>query len=206
MQLELPAGESIILSTHAAFRASPQPATASGEAVVLEGPWTIQFDAGGPTLPAGRTLERLSSWTTLAGDDVKAFSGTATYSTRFPLPGEAADRWRFDLGQVHESAHVRLNGLDLETLIGPRFRLEIPSGRLRESNLLEVSVTNLMANRIAALDRAGVSWKTFYNVNFPARLPENRGPDGLFTAARWEPRPSGLLGPVVLAPLPSRRP
>ncbi len=44
-------------------------------------------------------------------------------------------------------------------------------------------------------------WKTFYNVNFPSRLPENRGPDGLFTAARWEPLPSGLLGPVTLTPL-----
>ena len=66
--------------------------------------------------------------------------------------------------------------------------------QLRASNVLEVSVTNLMANRIAALDRAGVRWKTFYNVNFPSRLPENRGPDGLFTAAKWEPLDSGLLG------------
>ena len=41
----------------------------------------------------------------------------------------------------------------------------------------------------------------FYNVNFPARLPENRGPDGLFSAAKWEALESGLLGPVTLTPL-----
>ena len=33
------------------------------------------------------------------------------------------------------------------------------------------------------------------------RLPENRGADGLFSAAKWEPLESGLLGPVTLTPL-----
>ena len=67
--------------------------------------------------------------------------------------------------------------------------------------MLEIHVSNLMANRIAALDRAGVRWRKFYNVNFPARLPQNRGPDGLFSASAWEPLDSGLIGPVTLTPL-----
>jgi hypothetical protein len=46
-----------------------------------------------------------------------------------------------------------------------------------------------------------VNWKRFYNINMPARLPENRGPDGLFTAAKWEPLESGLMGPVTLTPV-----
>ena len=58
-----------------------------------------------------------------------------------------------------------------------------------------------MANRIADLDRRGVVWKKFYNINFPSRLPENRGADGLFTAAAWPPLDSGLVGPVTLIPL-----
>jgi hypothetical protein len=62
-----------------------------------------------------------------------------------------------------------------------------------------------MANRIAALDKAGAVWRNFYNVNFPARLPQNRGADGLFSAAAWEPLPSGLLGPVTIVPLAARR-
>ena len=72
---------------------------------------------------------------------------------------------------------------------------------LAERNLLEIDVTNQMANRIADLDRRHVPWKKFYNVNFPARMPENRGPDGLFTAAGWDPLESGLLGPVTLQPV-----
>ena len=62
-------------------------------------------------------------------------------------------------------------------------------------------MTNLSANRIADLDRRGVPWKKFYNVNFPARLPESRGADGLFSAAHWTPLESGLIGPVTLTPL-----
>lgn len=205
--LELPAGESIILSTSTTGVGKPVGLpTVAGVATAVAGPWTLRFVAGGPTLPAAQTITRLSSWTTLGGDDLKAFSGTAVYSTRFPVPPERADLWRLDLGSVHDSAQVRLNGRDLETLIGPHFRLTVTPDQLRASNLLEVNVTNLMANRIAELDRLGVAWRRFYNVNFPSRLPENRGPDGLFTAVRWEPLASGLVGPVLLTPLRTTRP
>ena len=101
---------------------------------------------------------------------------------------------------------MRLNGQALGTSIGSPHRFIVPDGMLRSSNALEVAVTNLSANRIADLDRRGVPWKKFYNVNFPARLPENRGPDGLFSAAKWEPLDSGLLGPVVITPLRTTRP
>jgi len=90
---------------------------------------------------------------------------------------------------------------ELGTFIGPWFRLDIPADAFRERNLLEVEVTNLMANRIADLDRRGVPWKKFYNVNFPARLAANRGSEGLFNAGPWSPLPSGLAGPVTLTPL-----
>jgi hypothetical protein len=72
---------------------------------------------------------------------------------------------------------------------------------LQDQNTLEIAVTNLAANRIAAMDKSGANWKRFYNTNMPSRLPENRGPDGQFTAAGWEPRESGLIGPVTLNPL-----
>jgi hypothetical protein len=79
--------------------------------------------------------------------------------------------------------------------------LTIPKNRLTAENTLEITVTNLSVNRIADLDRRDPSWKKFYNTNYPARLPANRGADGNFSAARWTPRASGLLGPVTLTPL-----
>jgi alpha-L-rhamnosidase len=205
--LSLDAGESIIAQTAArgvgdAYQV-PEPA---GPPIDLRGPWSLEFVRGGPALPAPRTLERLGSWTRLEGNDVTTFSGTAVYRTTFARPAGGAASWRLDLGRVESSARVTLNGRDLGTLIGPTFAVILDSTQLTPQNTLDLYVTNLMANRIASLDRSGVRWKTFYNVNFPARFPENRGPDGLFSAAKWEPADSGLLGPVTLTPLvdPSR--
>ncbi|MEX2601710.1 MAG: hypothetical protein WD355_08685, partial [Balneolaceae bacterium] len=70
----------------------------------------------------------------------------------------------------------------------------------QEENELEIEVANLMANRIAWLDREGAAWKKFYNVNFPARFGLNRNENGLFDASGWEPQPSGMAGPVTLIP------
>jgi alpha-L-rhamnosidase len=205
VHLAIPAGGSIIVRTTGGQTGEAYPDfVPAGTPVAVAGPWTVRFVAGGPTLPAARTTERLGSWTAFDGDDVKQFSGTAIYTTRFPAPAGQAAAWRLDLGRVHDSARVRLNGRDLGTIIGPSFDIAIDAGHLAAVNTLEVHVTNLMANRIAALDKGGVGWKKFYNINFPARLPENRGPDGLFTAAKWAPLDSGLLGPVQLSPLHAR--
>jgi len=107
-----------------------------------------------------------------------------------------------DLGRVADSARVIVNGREVAALIDPPWRAVLAAAGLkRGENILEVAVTNLSANRIADLDRRGVPWKKFYNVNMPARRGENRDAHGLFTAARWEPRTSGLLGPVKLVPM-----
>ncbi len=199
--LQIPAGGSLIVAE------SPAPADetfdafrAAGEPVAVAGPWTVRFIKGGPRLPSRRSVDRLQSWTTF-GRDAEVFSGTAVYATAFARPKSADQLWQLDLGRVAESARIRLNGRDVATLIGAPYRVVLDASQLQASNTLEVSVTNLSANRIRDLDLRDVSWKKFYNVNFPARLPENRGPDGLFTAARWEPLESGLLGPVTLTPM-----
>jgi hypothetical protein len=203
--LQFPAGASRIVRTydHEVSAAPWRYTETAGDAVPVTGPWTLDFVSGGPTLPATVHDAPLGSWTDLPGDDVKRFSGTARYTVTFPRPAlpDGATSWRLDLGEVHESARVMLNGKSLGTFIGPWWRVEIPAAALRDTNELVVLASNLMANRIADLDRRGVPWKKFYNVNFPPRLAANRGPDGLFSAAKWTPLPSGLVGPVTLTPL-----
>jgi hypothetical protein len=203
--LQFPAGASRIVRTydHDVAAAPWRYTETAGAAVPVTDSWTLDFVSGGPTLPATVHDAPLGSWTDLPGDDVKRFSGTARYTVTFPrptLPGGATS-WRLDLGKVHESARVVLNGKSLGTFIGPWWRVEVPASALRDTNELVVLASNLMANRIADLDRRGVPWKKFYNVNFPPRLAANRGPDGLFSAAKWTPLPSGLVGPVTLTPL-----
>lgn len=202
VQLAVPPGGSLIVATAAnASGESFRFPTPAGNAIDIAGPWRVAFIDGGPDRPREQAINALTSWTEFAGDAGRAFSGTARYTATFPHPGGDARTWQLDLGRVRDSARVTLNGRDLGTLIGPSFRVTVDRAHFRADNVLQIEVSNLMANRMAALDRAGVRWKTFYNVNFPSRLPENRGPDGLFTAAAWRPLESGLLGPVRIREL-----
>lgn len=167
----------------------------------IAGKWTLSFLSGGPVLPATKEIENPGYWTDLPGDDVKVFSGTAQYSIHFAKPFFAADNYSLDLGAVQESAEVLLNGNKLAVLIGPSYRFVIPAAKLKVDNLLQVIVANGMPNRIVDLEKRGVVWKKFYNTNFSSGMPQNRGGDGLFTAAKWQPSASGLLGPVTIQAL-----
>jgi len=137
----------------------------------------------------------------LEGESYKAFSGTAVYKTTFSKPSEDAKYYRLDLGKVAHSARIILNGKELSTLISAPFSFILPNAILKQENTLEISVTNLMGNRMADMERRGVPYKIFYNVNFPAYKAGNRGADGLFTTSGWQPQESGLIGPVTLTPL-----
>jgi len=178
----------------------------------------------------------LGSWADETDPRSLAFSGTAVYRTTFDAPDGQVRAWLLDLGAVHESARVRLNGRDLGTLIGPVFRLRlagaIPSGsdpvgsdpvgsdpsewdglklggnfrdrigsndpldgRVRPvGNVLEIEVTNLSANRLRDLDRRKVAWRVFHDINV---VNLDYQP---LDASNWPILPSGLLGPVTLAP------
>ncbi|GAB3838086.1 glycosyl hydrolase [Hymenobacter jeollabukensis] len=204
--LQLAPGESCILETNEAPVSAPSYAylKPAGAAQPLAGPWSVSFVTGGPTLPAKAETRELTSWTTFS-DAAKAFSGTASYTTTFAPPtGSAADGWLLDLGRVAQSARVQLNGQDLGTLIGPTYQVFIPKEQLKASNTLTVLVSNGMANRIIDLDKRGIEYRHFYNVNLAAKLKENRNEQGLFTALKWEPKESGLLGPVTLTPISTR--
>ena len=171
----------------------------AGTSLPLTGPWSVSFISGGPTLPAAVERDSLSSWTVF-GKDYPAFSGTASYTMSFARPDNVSKGWLLDLGSVKESAEVFINDKPMGTLIGPVYQLFVDASLLKESNSLEIKVSNLMANRIADMDRRKVFWKKFYNVNFPARKAENRK-NGLFDATHWLPMDSGLLGPVQLWPV-----
>jgi len=172
----------------------------SEEQTLLQDDWDISFVNGGPTLPASYKTTELSSWTEQS-EELEKFSGTASYKTSFKKPQGNALAYQLNLGKVRESAVVFLNGKKLNTLVGPVFQVTIDSKMLKENNQLEIHVSNLMANRIIDMDKQGMNYKKFYNINFASKKPENRDGNGVFTAAKWEPLESGLLGPVRLIAL-----
>lgn len=202
--LQLQPYESIIVQTYAVKKTGDnfkyiKQADFSKE---IEGTWTIEFLNGGTVLPKKTTINKLISWTELDGEDVKKFSGAAKYSIQFKKPGTNLVHagWLLDLGKVAATAEVFLNGKKIATLIGPNFQVTIPASELKQTNILEVIVANLMANRISYMDKNNLPWKIFYNINMPALKRENVK-DGLFNASSWKPLPSGLLGPVTLTPV-----
>jgi hypothetical protein len=204
VMLQLRPGESCIVQT------AYKPITGTtfpyyrvtGASKAIEGKWDIKFTSGGPTLPAPAIVSQIGSWTDLPEEGVKQFSGIGTYTIHFAKPTAAdAQAWLLDLGKVAETAEVTLNGKKLAVLIDTICQVLIPLADLKSENVLQIQVANSMANRIIDMDKQGIQWKKFYNTDFPAHTPMDRGPDGLFTASRWEPKPSGLLGPVTITPI-----
>ena len=201
--LQVAAGEALILGVFDEEVEGEQFAfyRPTGDIRSLDGPWTVEFINGGPEMPETTTIDQLVSWTEFAGSEGKSFAGTARYTTTFSVEEGEAEAWLMHLGAVHETARVHINGELLGTLIGPNYSLTLPASSLQPENIVEVEVSSLMANRISEMEREQVNWKKFYNINFPARLPENRNRENLFDASEWAPMPSGVLGPVTLTPV-----
>ena len=201
--LQLAPGESLLLRTFASAEptgtATWSYTAPAGPAVPLAGDWHIEFITGGPDLPASLQTTALKSWTELGSEAAQRFGGTARYRIEFALP-TAADDWLLDLGDVRESARVRLNGTEVATAWSLPFRLRVGAHLQPGRNVLELDVTNLAANRIRDLDRRKVDWKIMREINF---VDIRYQP---FDASAWPLTPSGLLGPVTLTPLRQLRP
>jgi len=201
--LQLNPGESCLVQVFTGKVVAPEYAymKSSGDKINLDANWVLTFVSGGPELPQPLKISKLGSWTDIEGNSYKAFSGTAVYKTTFAKPLGETKYYRLELGKVAHSARITLNGKELVTLIGPPFSIDISASEMKRENTLEISVTNLMGNRIAEMERKGQPYKIFYNVNFPAYKATNRGANGLFTTSDWQPQESGLFGPVTLTPL-----
>ncbi|OGJ93776.1 MAG: hypothetical protein A2487_09305 [Candidatus Raymondbacteria bacterium RifOxyC12_full_50_8] len=166
----------------------------TGPAIEIKGTWRVKFIQGGPVLPMGFETDKLASWTGLGNEETRCFAGTAQYAITFEAPALQSKRWILNLGKVCQSARIRINNRDLGTCF--MFPCAIPVDQLKpKDNVLEVEITNVPANRIRDLDRRGVIWKNFHNINF---VNINYKP---FDAADWPLTDAGLLGPVSLTPV-----
>jgi hypothetical protein len=195
VRLQLAPGQAVFVKTYREPIDAPvcQYRDPVGEPTPIDGMWGVEFIEGGPELPPPRNTHRLASWTELAGPEGERFAGTARYTIRF-APDTEAKRYLLDLGKVAESARVELNGKPVATLIGPPYQVEI-GPLLAENNRLSIEVTSVAANRIRDLDRRGVKWRIFKDINL---VNINYQP---FDASNWPIRDAGLLGPVTLTPL-----
>jgi hypothetical protein len=163
----------------------------------ITGPWEVSFDRkwfyptdglSGKEADGTFRFAALADWASRPELAIRHFSGTAVYRTSFILD-EAGRKgtgpvW-IDLGTVHETARVRLNGYDLGVTWHKPWRLDATDALVKGKNLLEVEVVNLWPNRLIG----------------DASLPEGerKTRTNVISFKKDSPLlPSGLLGPVML--------
>ncbi|MFT3737797.1 MAG: glycosyl hydrolase [Breznakibacter sp.] len=197
VRLQLKSGESTILkltdktSEISAWDYLP-PVLATTE---ISGPWKLEFIKGGPVLPKPLELPQATYWTMLGDADMDNFSGTAAYSAKFNIDTPLAKRYRLRFDNLRESARVFVNGHEAGVVWALPFIAEVGDYVRVGENHIRIEVANLMANRIRYMDRNGIEWRKFHEINFVniAYKP--------FDATNWEIQPSGLAGPVMLESL-----
>jgi alpha-L-rhamnosidase len=167
---------------------------ANGPATGINGDWAVDFLQGGPEIPASFNTSHLASWTLQDDTNAQRFAGSARYTIAFDGLMAGSGPYFLNLGEVCQSARVRLNGVDYGTLIAPPFGVVVDNLKARD-NKLEVEVTNVSANRIRDLDRREVPWKIFGDIGIVDSQYHK------FDAADWPLTDSGLLGPVTLTPI-----
>jgi hypothetical protein len=168
----------------------------SVEPIHIEGPWKIRFLNGGPVIPGDLEMDTPEPWTTSGESELLSFSGSAVYSSTLTLSGKIAPEYILDLGNVHESARVTVNGEEGGIVWSIPYTLRV-KGLIKEGvNTIEIEVSNLMANRISWMDKRKEAWRKYHEINF---VNINYRP---FDASQWIPLPSGLDGSVTLRAVP----
>lgn len=157
--------------------------------------WGFKFIESAPTVVSSPDSVQLGSWTELPVSEAKHTMATACYTLAFDVDKSSAPAWMIDLGDVRESARVRVNGQEVATLWSVPYRCLIGNYLRQGRNILEIEVTNLPANRIAEMDRRSIPWRIFKEINL---IDLNYNKTGY---GHWQPVASGLLGPVKLIPL-----
>lgn len=196
--IDLRSGESLILETFDEPGHVPElpewRAASSVKSFALDGPWKLSFKECEPVDSRIYDLEHLQSWENLDGT-ARTLMGTGVYEYALLLSDEDCGpdaEWEIDLGDVRESARVYVN----DSLVGCawavpftlRFKGCLHAGR----NNIRVEVTNLPANRISQMDRDGVKWRRFKDINF---VNIHYQPSDY---SSWPPVPSGLNSTVTL--------
>ena len=196
--INLKSGQSVIVQTFDTEIAldSEDAETQELGSLEISGPWTLTL----PGIAKPYTLEKLQCWETL-DEQTAVFMGTGTYETTFTLTAAqmktATHGFRIDLGDVRESARVWLNEEYIGCAWAAPFVLDC-AGHIKEgSNTLRIEVTNLPANRISDMDRQGVVWRIFEDINMSTISSSA-------TFDKWSLVPSGLNSTVKLVPVAGR--
>ncbi|WP_439487397.1 glycosyl hydrolase [Algoriphagus sp.] len=196
VKLHLKSGESIFLRTYEDSTGMAMPSWADYSNPInstdISADWTLDFDQGQPTIPSSQTLEKLASWTDQGDAAADDFSGQATYTSEFDFRKNEGKHYMLTIDKVYESAKIWINGSYAGNMWSIPYQLDVSEFLQDGKNTIKIEVANLMANSIRYLDRNGIEWRNYHEINF---VNIDYKP---FDASKWKTMPSGLDGNIEI--------
>jgi hypothetical protein len=149
-------------------------------ALVIDGPWTLNFEAGRGA-PKEIVQEQLAPLSTHQLSGVKYFSGITHYSNSFMLSAkDEAEDFMLEFDHISDVAEVLVNGKSAGVIWKKPYRIDISDWVVAGENTLEVRVANRWKNRLIGDRQPGVSPVTYttFNTYLPNAELDKSGLDG----------------------------
>lgn len=181
-QITLTAGASVfVVLTDRSVTAEDMPDMSDLKTVSeLDGnKWNITFEKTGKKM----TSDKLFDWSKSAEQDIKYYSGHATYETTFKYKGKTGGNVYLDLGNVENIATVYLNGQPCGTAWMSPYRTDITKAVKKGKNELKIVVVNTWANALQGNDQGTPPFEGIWT-------------NGKYRRASKELLPAGLTGGV----------
>lgn len=181
-QITLTAGASVfVVLTDRSVTAEDMPDMSDLKTVSeLDGnKWNITFEKTGKKM----TSDKLFDWSKSAEQDIKYYSGHATYETTFKYKGKTGGNVYLDLGNVENIATVYLNGQPCGTAWMSPYRIDITKAVKKGKNELKIVVVNTWANALQGNDQGTPPFEGIWT-------------NGKYRRASKELLPAGLTGGV----------
>lgn len=182
MKLDNAESAFIVFSEPTSATSGKAPEMKSVTAPLAASKWKVNFN----TTDRDMEVAELFDWTSSADEDVKYYSGTATYSTTFKAPKiSKGSRVLLNLDGVHDVATIKVNGKECGIVWTAPYTVDITDAVKKGKNELTIDVTNTWANALLGAD-------------------EGKAPfDGIWTNGKYRRAektliPAGLTGPLSL--------
>lgn len=177
--------------------------------IALSNPWTLTFDKAKLANQADYShvyeLDKAQYWETIDAN-TSQLMGTGSYETTVDLTKDQivttpqywnGDRLILNLGDIRESARVYINDNYVGCAWCVPFEMDCKLYLHEGENKIRIDVTNLPANRIRQMDKNGIVWRIFEDINFNVISTGTEGTTAT-SYASWNLVPSGLNSEVKL--------
>ena len=150
--------------------------------IALNGEWDVFFKETQQKLH----VDDLFDWSLSSDDNIKYYSGKTIYTTTcFIHETIITTQAVLNVGEIHDLAHVRVNGIDCGIAWTAPFEVNISHAIKEGENKIEIECVNTWANALQGADTGHPPFEGIWtNAKYRIKTPKLQ--------------PAGLLGPVTI--------